>query len=98
MVMPSFANMLMLLNSLIPSSVSSPITEAPEALKFGDPPGSCVPPSTIVNVSGSSSSVPVCPLGALVFTEPAKSRLCLPEISTKPPSPDCVPPRAVTVP
>src|SRR3989304_1328925 len=54
MVMPSFANMLMLLNSLIPSSVSSPITEAPEALKFADPappPPKRLPPPALARAS-----------------------------------------------
>ena len=44
---------------------------------------------------GSSSSVPASPWGARVSTWPRKSRTRLPETSTKPPLPDCAPPRAL---
>ena len=48
----------------------------------------------IVMEVGSSSNIPVCPRGALVFTRPAKSKVCFPDTSTKPPSPPWLPPRA----
>ena len=47
----------------------------------------------IVISSGSSSSVPVLPLGAFVVTPPVMDSMC-PEVSTSPPSPDSAPPCA----
>ena len=54
--------------------------------------------STIVILFGSSSRVPLAPLGAVRSTLPVNARLSLPETSTKPPSPLSAPPRAVIVP
>ena len=48
---------------------------------------------------GSISHVPVCPCAAVVLTDSPSAKLTFAaEVSTKPPSPDCVPPRAEMVP
>jgi hypothetical protein len=44
-------------------------------------------PVEIVMSLGSSSSVPVLPSGARVSTLPAKTSVCLPDTSTRPPLP-----------
>ena len=56
-------------------------------------------PSTLATVPtcrlfGSSRRLPARPAGARVSTAPAKSSSCLPETSTRPPSPRAAPPRA----
>ena len=57
-----------------------------------------IAPSMVMSV-GSMSQRPASPLAALASTDPpAKSSDCLPELSTKPPSPPWAPPRAVIVP
>ena len=55
-------------------------------------------PAAITISTGSSSKVPNCPLVALVSTPPRKIKCCLPETSTKPPSPKFGPPRALISP
>ena len=55
-------------------------------------------PLAIIISAGSSSSIPVLPCGARVFTAPLNVKYSLPETSTKPPSPDCAPPRALMLP
>ena len=54
--------------------------------------------ATMLTSVGSSSRVPFAPLVARVSTMPLKSSQPLPETSTVPPSPDCAPPRAETLP
>ena len=54
--------------------------------------------SSMVMSVGSSNSVPVTPFGARVSTLPSYTSDCLPETSTKPPSPPRSPPRALTLP
>ena len=56
------------------------------------------PVAWIVRLFGSSSSVPVLPAAARRSTDPVKSSNCLPDTSTKPPSPLSAPPRAETLP
>ena len=54
---------------------------------------------TLIVISvGSSSKVPVTPNGARVSTRPLKAKVCLPDVSTKPPSPPFAPPRAAMLP
>ena len=72
------------------------VTPGGKAVPSNDP--SPAGASMMVRVVGSSNNVPVFPLGAIVFTLPRNVRDCLPETSTKPPLPDCVPPRAVMLP
>ena len=52
----------------------------------------------IVRLSGSNSRLPTPPIGACVSTAASKTRLRLPETSTNPPLPPCVPPRAEMLP
>jgi hypothetical protein len=56
------------------------------------------PPCMSITV-GSSNQSPVRPIGARVSTRaPRASSVCLPDVSTRPPSPPCSPPRASTWP
>ena len=52
----------------------------------------------IVTSEGSSSHVPVLPIGAVVSTARAPRLSVAPEVSTSPPSPPCGPPRAAILP
>ena len=56
------------------------------------------PDATIVRSCGSSKTVPAYPLDALTLTVPSNAKCCLPETSTKPPSPDSEPAFAVISP
>ena len=55
-------------------------------------------PFEMVMFTGSSSRLPVRPLGARVSTRPLNVSVSLPDTSTLPPSPDAAPPRALIAP
>ena len=64
------------------------------ATKFGDEPALLVVLVDIVKLYGSNSHSPPCPLKAEAVTNPKAWRLSLLEVSTKPPFPLSIPPRA----
>ena len=66
-----------------------------KALSPSRPP---VPVTSIVTSTGSSNQVPLLPLGAEASAARLTLSCCLPEVSTKPPSPPWLPPRALMVP
>ena len=57
-----------------------------------------LPETLTVMLNGSSSKLPVLPIGARVSTLASKARVCLPDTSTKPPFPPCWPPRSLMLP
>ena len=57
-----------------------------------------VVPAPIVTSAGSSSHVPGLPLGAPAFTRRSDTSSQWPEVSIRPPSPPCAPPRAEMLP
>ena len=75
---------------------------AVEALAFGvkTPPANVplVVAAVIDTLAGSSSHVPLLPFGALALILIPGTSSQWPEVSIKPPSPDCAPPRALMLP
>src|SRR5688572_16511853 len=71
---------------------------SPELLKLPSEPSPPQHDATISMFVGSSSNVPLFPLGALVSTLAWKSSHPLLDTSTNPPSPDWRPPRALMAP
>ena len=102
---PPWLDAVSIVTLLLPSAACSTFTfsvelglfisvNTPELLLIPDELG-----SLLIAISvGSSSKVPVLPWLAVVSTAPVKFSVCLPEVSTKPPSPERAPPLAEMAP
>ena len=103
-MLPALANplvvstMTLLLASAVCRVVVLSVELAAVPVNVGPPLIEALAPVEIVMSLGSSRSVPVAPSGARVSTAPSKASVCLPDTSTKPPSPPRTPPRAEIVP
>ena len=74
------------------------VPSGPKLPSLSSYPGVVGSMSWIVTSTGSRSNVPDRPCGARVSTRPLKASTCLPDTSTKPPSPPVSPPRAPMLP